>query len=317
MILDNKIAHTAEHAFIGSLQKCLNIQLEVSKVEHGETYHSAFIRQTIDLDFEKIVAAEMEVNRLILEGRRINRYVFKTLKEARENLPDLRANEMRLKGAKEITVVEIENHDVAACSMEHAENLAECLFFLVINMTKSANYYEIKFMVGLNAMNEAVNLTNKIQFICTKLGANYNTLEETISKINNQKLMLSRVLRNITNRSLEQIETKYISDNVKLVAKVLYDLDFKEIQKFVNSKILEKRTIVLLVNNTDSNYANLVIARSNDLQIDCIDLINKLKNRISGGIIGGGKTNFFVANINNSTSNNILDELIKLLSTRH
>lgn len=315
MIMDNMVAHTAEHAFIGSLQKRLNTTLEVSKVEHRETYHTAFIKQTIILDFETIIAAEMEVNKLIIEGRRINRFVFNTLKEAREKLPDLRANENRLIDAKEITVVEIENHDIAACSMEHAENLSECLFFLVINMTKSANNYEIKFMVGLHAMNEAVKLTKKIHFICTKIGANYNTIEETTSKINNQQLTLSRILRNITIRSLEEIEAKETGDNVKLVSKQLYNLDFKEIQKFVNSKLLEKRTIIILVNNTDSDFANLVFARSNDVRINCIDVINELKKIISVEIMGGGKTNFYVANIKKLTSNDILDGIIKIIST--
>ena len=311
--MDNKVAHTAEHAFIGSLQRLLGRTIEVSKVEHRDTYHTAFITQTdVILDFEKIMAAEMEVNKLIIEGRKVNHFKFKTLKEARKTIPHLRANEERLSDEKEISVVEIENHDIAACSMEHAENLSECLFFLVINMTKNVNNYEIKFMIGLNAMNEAVKLTNKIYSICNNTGANYNTIEETINKINKQRLIFSRILKNITIRSLEAIEPKYLGDNVKFIIKVLYDLDFKEIQKYVNFKVSEKRTVVILVNNTESDFANLIFARSNDLSINCIDAINKLADSINAGINGGGKPNFIIANINKSMSNVILEGLIEI-----
>ena len=62
-------------------------------------------------------------------------------------------------------------------------------------MTKNVNNYEIKFMIGLNAMNEAVKLTNKIYSICNNTGANYNTIEETINKINKQRLIFSRILK--------------------------------------------------------------------------------------------------------------------------
>ena len=53
MNMNTKAAHTAEHAFIGSLQKILNKTLSVRKVEHKDSYNIAFIRASeIELDFE-------------------------------------------------------------------------------------------------------------------------------------------------------------------------------------------------------------------------------------------------------------------------
>ena len=66
--MNTNAAHTAEHAFIGSLQKILKKTLNVRKVEHRESYNVAFIESSeLDLDFDKIVLAEEEVNRLIIE----------------------------------------------------------------------------------------------------------------------------------------------------------------------------------------------------------------------------------------------------------
>ncbi|HSA72594.1 MAG TPA: hypothetical protein VLD84_01440 [Nitrososphaeraceae archaeon] len=186
--MNTKAAHTAEHAFIGSLEKKLNKTLSVRKVEHKESYNVAFINASeIQLDVEKITMAQKEVNRLILEGRKILHHSFPSLNEARMNLPNLRVNEARLTDADKITVVEIENHDVAACSMEHVNNLSECIFFLVTNLSKNASDYEIKFMVGKNAMDEAVNAIEKINMICDQIGANYNTVEATIRRLYNER----------------------------------------------------------------------------------------------------------------------------------
>ena len=186
MGMDTRAAHTAEHAFIGSLQKILKSTLSVRKVEHKDPYNIAFIRKSeVELDFEKIASAEKEVNRLILEGRKISHHSFSSLQEAKNVFPALRANETRLENVDTITVVEIENHDLSACSMEHVNNLSECIFFLVTNMSMNGSDYEIRFMVGKNAMDEAVRITEKINNICVLIGANYNTVEATIKNLSN------------------------------------------------------------------------------------------------------------------------------------
>ena len=119
MSINTRAAHTAEHAFIGSLQKILNKTLSVRKVEHKDSHN----------DFDRIVLAEKEVNRLIIEGRKIFHHSFSSLNEAKKEFPGLRANEPRLTNLDRITVVEIENHDLSACSMEHVSNLSDCIFF--------------------------------------------------------------------------------------------------------------------------------------------------------------------------------------------
>lgn len=48
---DNRLAHTAEHAFIGSLQKLFDQTLKVRKVEHRDSGNTVFIViPQLDLD---------------------------------------------------------------------------------------------------------------------------------------------------------------------------------------------------------------------------------------------------------------------------
>src|ERR1051325_10247580 len=115
--MDSRIAHTAEHAFIGALQKILGRTLKVRKVEHKKGGNTAFI-SIPELSIETVVKAEGVVNALISEGRPIKTRAYPSLEEARAQNPGLRANDERISG--EVRVVEIEGHDVTACAMDHA-----------------------------------------------------------------------------------------------------------------------------------------------------------------------------------------------------
>lgn len=309
--MNTKTAHTAEHAFIGSLQKILNKTLCVRKVDHKDTYNTALIRKSdVKLDFEKISFAEKEVNQLILEGRRILHHSFSSLQEARRMFPALRANESRLENADNIKVVEIENHDLSACSMEHVNNLSECKFFLVTNISVSGSDYEIRFMVGKNAMDEAVRVTEKINNICIQVGANYNTVEETVRKLSSEKEQYHNILKKLTNKQLVDIAPRTITNqNITLFTTVLNDMDWRTIQNFAGEKILSPKTIVVLVNQVDNDTAALIFARSADINLDCAKIFEELKNDESIGS-GGGKPNFINAKIIGSKSDKVVNELV-------
>ena len=97
--MHNKLAHTAEHAFIGSLQKILGTTLEVRKVEHRERDSSVIVRLS-NLDLQTITDAQREVNSLIRVGRKVKTHSFETMDDARKHFPNLRANEDRIKQGK-------------------------------------------------------------------------------------------------------------------------------------------------------------------------------------------------------------------------
>jgi alanyl-tRNA synthetase len=316
--MNTKAAHTAEHAFIGSLQKILNKTLSVRKVEHKDSYNIAFINASeVQLDFEKISMAQKEVNRLISEGRKILHHSFPSLNEAKMKLPNLRANEARLADTDKITVVEIENHDVAACSMEHVNNLSECIFFLVTSLSKNGSDFEIKFMVGKNAMEEAVNSIEKIYMICDQIGANYNTVDTTIRRLYNEKEQYYRQLKKLTNKMLNEIPIQYFEkNNVTVISSILDNANWQIIENFAGEKILEPRTIIILINMDDRDMANLIFARSADVDLDCVKIFQNLRKNQEIGL-GGGKPNFVNAKIVKPMSDKILqtltEESLKLL----
>ena len=309
--MNTKASHTAEHAFIGSLQKIVKKTLKVRKVEHNDSDNVAFLKSSeVELDFDKIVLAEKEVNRLILEGRKIFHHSFSSLDEAKKKLPDLRANETRLINVDKISVVEIENYDLAACSMEHVSNLSECKFFLVTSLSMNGQDYEIRFLVGKRAMDEAVKLTEKINIICNEVGSNYNTVEATIKKLQKEREQHYNDVIKLTNKVLTDIPIQYFDkQNVTIISATLDNMDWRIIRTFVGKRIKESRTVIILIDTTVDDMANLVFARSNDVNLDCVEIFDNLRSHQEIGK-GGGKSNFVIARVTKAMSDKVLKGLI-------
>jgi alanyl-tRNA synthetase len=314
--MHNKLAHTAEHAFIGSLQKILGSTIFVRKVEHRENDSSVIVKLP-ELDLETVLKAQAEVNSLINGGRRIKTQYFETLSEARGHFPNLRANEERIRETNQpIRMVEIEGHDIAACAMDHASNLRECEFFLVTKTVRIGRDegYEIYFVVQNQAKKASMMLSQKLLNICQELGANINTVENTVKKLNWEGKVNALKLRRLTTEYLANIKHDVLGENgkVDLVQSVVCGLDDNEIRNFAGKMIsrADRSTIILIVNIPEDNDDNalVVFARSQSLErIEC----NKLFNQYSFlGARGGGKPSFLAGVVSKGNAHHLMKKLI-------
>lgn len=294
--MHDKLAHTAEHAFIGALQKLLNQTLQVRKVEHKDSGNTAFIVIS-HLDLDIVFQAEAMVNSLIAEGRKVTMRSFQSLREARKAVPALRANEERIVADKEVRVVEIENHDAAACAMEHAGNLEECDFFLVTRVSKSGNEHEVDFVVGRQAKEIAVILSTKLLRVCSELGANVNTIESTARKLKAEGAVNLRKLKALTRDKLGGIEPSAVLNGRLVIYKgVFSNLEGEQLLEYAGEKIKDENTVVLLANIVNAGGDNEEAAASVVLAINekmgAIDL-NRLFKQFAGAEgRGGGKPHF-------------------------
>jgi alanyl-tRNA synthetase len=313
--MHNKLAHTAEHAFVGSLQRILGTTLEVRKVEHREKDSIVIIRLS-NLDLQTITDAQREVNSLIQVGRKVKNYSFDTMGDAKKHFPNLRANEVRINQSNQpIRVIEIEGHDVAACIMDHASDLRECEFFLVTRISRIGGdgEYEINFAVQNQAKEASIALSQKLLNICQSLGANMNTVENTVKKLSEERKINEKKLKRLTTERLNKIEPSKMDVNreVNLIQDILHGLDDEEIRNFVGKKISasNEKTIILIVHipNDNEENASVIFARTQLLdRIDC----NKLFNRLTSlGAKGGGKPTFATGVIKKEKKHMLVNQL--------
>ena len=314
--MHNKIAHTAEHAFIGSLQKLIGETLNVRKVEHRDVDNSAFIRIPY-LDLELVNKAQMEVNHLIKTGRKIESHQFESLNDAKKSFPYLRAHEDQIKkNSNSIRVIEIEEHDVAACAREHTHNLSDCDFFLVKNVSKNGNEYEITFVVEQQARELAMALSSKLLNIYNEIGANFNTVENTIKKLQRENEVSSKKLKKLIEEKLGNIRSyRHPHSKITIVQGIFCGLIDSEIRSFAGRKIAEKNTVVIIANINEqqhSTLASFVFARNESLgNIDC----NKIFRDVCGNDCkGGGNSSFVSGVIESGKTESIINNIVRIIN---
>jgi alanyl-tRNA synthetase len=274
-------------------------------VEHkGSGYNTAFILIP-QLDLDTVIKAEAEVNSLIAKGRRVTTRIFSSLEEAKCEIPDLRANEERITAASEVKVVEIENHDVAACAMEHASNLQECDFFLVTRLSKSGSEYEVDFVVGRQAKDTAVALSSKLLRVCNELRANINTVENTVQKLRFENEINARKLKALSREKLAGIQPVTIG-GVTLLKGVFENLSDDQLQEFAGEIIINPNTLVLLANIFDER-ANIVFAHNE--KMEGIDLNKIFKQFADVDGRGGGKPHFVTGFVKKQAVSRVLDSI--------
>ena len=278
-------------------------------MEHkGSGYNTAFILIP-QLDLDTVIKAEVEVNSLIAKGRRVTTRIFSSLEEAKREIPDLRANEERITAAapSQIKVVEIENHDVAACAMEHVSNLQECDFFLITRLSKSGSEYEVDFVVGRQAKDTAVALSSKLLRVCNELRANMNTVENTAQKLRSENEINARKLKALSREKLSSIQP-VTSGSVTLLKGIFENLSDDQLQEYAGEIIINPNTVVLLA-NISNERANIVFARNE--KMEGIDLNKMFKQFADVDGRGGGKPHFVTGIVKKQTVSRVIDSIAK------
>jgi alanyl-tRNA synthetase len=199
--------------------------------------------------------------------------------------------------------------------MDHASDVSECEFFLVTRISRigGAAGYEINFTVQNQAKEASIIISRKLLNICHDIGANINTVENTVKKLNKERKVFATKLKRLTAEYLNKIEpTTMDNGKVSLIQEILYGLDEEEIRSFVGKKTFasHERMVVLIVHIPSDNEENasVIFARTQSLgNIDCNKLFIKLSYL---GAKGGGKPTFVTGVINKDKKIKLIKNLI-------
>jgi len=313
----SKLAHTAEHAFIGALQKLTGRTLSVRKVEHHDN-NNLIVIATTDLDLDILMAAQSEVNSLINQGRNIIIHNFVSLAEARRVIPDLRANEERIGINEHVRVIEIEDHDFAACIMDHAANLGECGLFLVTRINRTGLELEVNFVVADSAKLTSMELARKMMNLCQVTGGNYNTIEKTVKRLRQTHDMYLEKARLMSEQILDNIESVSSSNSgPRTISSTFVGLLEQQIREFAIRKTSAENNLVIVIANlgveTDS-MASIVLARSGSLRnIDCYKIFSEVSTEWGKG---GGKPEFVTGVIKREYMDHFVNRIVEKIQTK-
>lgn len=300
--MHQKEAHTAEHIFVGSLQRLVS-NIFVRKVEHRDSLNKIYIKCQ-ELSLDSIHEAELMANKIIEEGRRVKEHNFQSLEEARKMFPQMRAYEERISGS--VRVIEIDGYDYAACAREHTQSTSECGLFIITRVSREQDEHEIEFVVGEAAKLSAIDMSMRCIKVARELGASMNTLEATAKNLREDLDGYKKKLVQITEQLVDNVTPKN-SDGKLVYAKVFDMLDDSTIMKKAGEIIKQPNTLVAFANIGDSGI--IVLACNDKLQINCDSILKSALSRFGGK--GGGKLNFATGSVPKDKVHDIFDTLLK------
>ena len=303
--MHSKEAHTAEHIFVGSLQKIVS-NIFVRKVEHKDSLNKVYIKCQ-ELSLDAIHEAELMANKIIGEGRKVKEHNFESIEDARKSFPQMRAYEERISG--NVRVIEIDGYDYAACAREHTENTDECGFFIVTHVSREQDEHEIEFVVGEQAKLSAIEMSMKCIGVARELGASMNTLEATARNLKDDLDRYKRRLNQITEQLVDKVVPQSKGD--KLVYANVFDmLDDSVLMKKAGEIIKNPDTIVIFINA--SNNGTVLLACNDKLPINCSSILKSVLSKFEGK--GGGKPSFATGSVPKDKICETFDALLKELN---
>ena len=285
------LAHTAEHIFMGSLQKIVP-NIMVKKVEQTEDRNSLFV-QGDGLTWDQILQAEKFANTIISEGRNIIEHFFPSLEEAKKRFPKMRAMEERIYG--QVRVIEVEGYDYSACASEHANSSRECEFFLVTSFAKAeGGTYEIRFEVGEKAKNAALEYSALMMKVANIVGATVNTVEKTAANLREEIEELRGKIRKASEKEVSSISAEDVK-GVKLYSKIFEGLENKVLMERAG-ELIKTKAVVMLANRAEKGF--LLLAKNQDIKLNASTILKDSLTLFGGK--GGGKDDFASGSVDSS-----------------
>jgi len=244
--------HTATHLLTSVLRKIYGNHIWQSGAEKNEYEGKLDVTHYKVPSYNEIKLIEKELNKIILEGRKINKFYL--LRNEAEEKYGFIIYQGGFIPEKKLRIVEIENTDVEACSGTHLDNTLEIGLVKIKSVEKVADgLIRFRFVAGDRVIEEFEDFEEKILDIKNKYNIDINNLNNYIEKINKERdeynkklnLILDEYIKNNIKDGKLYLETNlYISDIIKYVLKykdLINDINLKCKDGIINLKEGEKK----------------------------------------------------------------------------
>lgn len=274
-------AHTGEHL----LFSCLSRRTEMELVKISLTREKKVLVVKGQLSWDMIREAVLEVNGVIAQGSPVS-CEYLDREQMSEGGP--RAKLDRITDQK-VRVVRIGEHDQAACAGVHLRDAQEIGMLLVNKFTSArpAADWEIEFLVGPEAVSAAVEHSVRALMLAERLGS---LPQDSLTAYDNRDKELLRcreALKVYGRQALASIPSRQVN-GIQVLSGTFPGLDRKMLMERAAELASGPRTLVALLSQDERAF--LVLARSEDLDLDCASLLNHVLGPHGGK--GGGKPNF-------------------------
>ncbi len=271
--------HTAEHLLFNSLHR-QDPELNIVKIFISP--ESKYVIVDRDIPWDKIADAMEFANRVISENHAVIRSMM-----SRDD-PDIEKIRVKLERIEEqeISVVEIEDVDLAACCGIHVMETSEIgAIFVDKKVSARQDGIEIHFRIGDDAIAASMKLAASCLSIIDDLGSKPSDIEKTVANMKAELESAKKQLKASVSQSIRSLEPTTVN-GVEVYSGVFHTSD-RTVLMDAAETYRKKGGIAAFVGQGDN--LSVMIASGN-AKVSCKDILSEVLTSFGGR--GGGKPDF-------------------------
>jgi alanyl-tRNA synthetase len=283
--------HTATHIVNGAARKILGNHIWQTGAHKGVDLARLDITHYADLTPEELEKIELLANETVLSATKVNSSIME--RNVAEKRYGFRLYQGGAVPGKDIRVIRIGDFDVEACGGIHCKNSLEVGAIKILRTKRIQDgVVRLEFVSGMPAVEQMIGFWNAVVDASAKLNTTPERIDEAVNRLMADRKELAREVEEMkkgrVGETVDDLVHKALQVKGVKIVRFVESEDMKHLVNLAKELIGHPKTVAVL--GSDENGAKVVVARSQDLQIDCRPLVKEAMSIVNGS--GGGKPDF-------------------------
>ena len=283
--------HTATHIINGAARKVLGNHIWQTGAHKAVDLARLDITHYADLTQDELERIERISNETVLAGIKVqSSFMERNVAEKRYGF---RLYQGGAVPGKEIRVVRIGDFDVEACGGIHCRNTLEVGAIKILSTKRIQDgVVRLEFASGMSAVERMMAVWDTVSDVSVKLNTTPDGLGLAVDKLladwKDLRKDLDSVKKGLVGETVEDLVKKAEQVKGVRVVRHMQSEDMRHLVSLAKQLIAQPRTVAVL--GSDQGGAKVVVARSQDVSLDCRELVSQAMKIVGGS--GGGKPDF-------------------------
>ncbi len=293
--------HTAEHILFRALQ-LQDEQVKLDKIKLGED-ESSFYISSENLDWEKVLKAEEQANRIVDEKRKVSEEQVPKAEAAK--MKELRIKLERIK-ENTVRVIRIEDYDLSACSGDHCASTGLVGNILVTRFNSmGGGRYQVRYKIG--ALSDLYEMAGVARLASEALGTEMGHVTKALRNLISDEENYRNRYRELSKDAIKEVNREKVG-TVDLIHSVYEDLEHKQLVESAGQHASDS-TVVCFFNKKRDQAQVIISTKHPKLRADEL-----LKIVFELGGKGGGRENFAMGSVGLDHIETVLSEIKRIIS---
>ncbi len=283
--------HTATHIINGAARKVLGNHIWQTGAHKAADLARLDITHYADLTPDELERIERMSNETVLAGTKVqSSFMERTVAEKRFGF---RLYQGGAVPGKDIRVVRIGDFDVEACGGIHCKNTLEVGAIKILQTRRIQDgVVRVEFASGMSAVERMMAVWGTVKDVSVKLNTAPDGLGDAVDRLiaeaRDLRKDLDSVKKGLVGETVDELVAKATQVKGVRVVRHMQSEDMRHLVALAKQVIVQPRTVAVL--GSDQGGAKVVVARSQDVSLDCRAAVSEAM-RVAGGS-GGGKPDF-------------------------